>query len=706
MKRYIIVTLLSIILGGVILYLYGSQGGKGAHEMQPARIAADHFEVQTTEGWQEITIKGVNMGMAKPGHFPGEAAITEEEYYRWFEQIGEMNANTIRVYTLHPPDFYDALHRYNKVHEPLYIMHGMWADERKMHEGKDAYQESLNMEFDRDIKNVVDAVHGKGNVEPEPGKASGKYTKDISPYVIGWILGVEWYPPFVVGTNESHGDIGQYDGTYYRTEGASAFEHWLAQKMDFVSKYESDNYGTLRPMSFTNWVTTDILDHPSDSSDMEDLVSVDPNVIYAKGEMEGVGQYASYHIYPYYPDFLNYDEKYVEFLDHRGERNNYAGYLNEMEGTHRLPIVVAEFGLPASRGLTHRNPFGFNQGFHSEEDQGEMTASLYEDIIHAGMMGGILFTWQDEWFKRTWNTMDYDNPDRRPFWSNAQTNEQQFGLLSFDTHKIRIDGDPSDWHRKPLYEGEGDLKSLSVDHDERYLYLKVEHVPGAVDEIEIPLDIVPGQGNKGIDGNVVSESAVDFIVRINGDGSRVVVDDYYDFFNLQYGHTLGMIEVEGAPAKDSGEFNKIHLALNKEHHLPDRGETVPFEYYETGKLREGNGDPEAADYDSLADYRWLRDEGVMEVRLPWQLIGARDPSRHEFIGDIVEDGLEASVSIEGIGVGVIASRHDSVFESLPLMEGETLPTLQRYEWEGWDLPESKERLKSSYPIVKETFSKY
>jgi hypothetical protein len=654
--------------------------------MQPARIDVDHFEVQTTEGWREITIKGVNMGMAKPGHFPGEAAITEEEYYRWFQQIGEMKANTIRVYTLHPPDFYDALHRYNKRHEPLYIMHGMWADEGKMHEGRDAYQESLNKEFDRDIKNVVDAVHGKGNVAPEPGKASGKYTKDISPYVIGWILGVEWYPPFVVGTNEGHGDVGQYEGTYYRTEGASAFEHWLAQKMDFVSKYESDNYGTLRPMSFTNWVTTDILEHPSDSSNMEDLVSVDPNVIYAKDEMEDVGQFASYHIYPYYPDFLNYDEKYVEFLDHRGERNNYAGYLNEMEGAHRLPIVVAEFGLPASRGLTHRNPFGFNQGFHSEEDQGEMTASLYEDIMHSGMMGGILFTWQDEWFKRTWNTMDYDNPDRRPFWSNAQTNEQQFGLLSFDTHKIKVDGDPSDWNRTPLYKGDGDLKSLSVDHDERYLYLKVEHVPGRLDEIEIPLDIVPGQGNKGVKGDVVSESAVDFIVRINGGESRVVVDDYYDFFKLQYGHTLGMIEVEGAPAKDSGEFNKIHLALNKEYHLPDRGETVPFEYYETGKLKEGNGDPESADYDSLADYRWLHDEGVMEVRLPWQLIGARDPSRHEFIGDIVEDGLEASVSIEGIGVGVIASRHDSGFESLPLMEGDTLPALQRYEWEGWELP--------------------
>ena len=35
--------------------------------------------------------------------------------------------------------------------------------------------------------------------------------------------------------------------------------------------------------------------------------------------------------------------------------------------------------------------------------------------------------------------MDYDNPDRRPYWSNAQTGEQQFGLLSFDRHKVKVD---------------------------------------------------------------------------------------------------------------------------------------------------------------------------------------------------------------------------------------------------------------------------
>ena len=93
----------------------------------PARIVDNVFEIQKADDtWTEIPIKGVNMGIAKPGHFPGESAITKEEYLRWFKLIAEMNVNTIRVYTLHPPAFYEALAEYNKKHtDKLYVFHGV-----------------------------------------------------------------------------------------------------------------------------------------------------------------------------------------------------------------------------------------------------------------------------------------------------------------------------------------------------------------------------------------------------------------------------------------------------------------------------------------------------------------------------------------------------------------------------------------------------
>ncbi|MFP3472366.1 hypothetical protein R0J90_20135, partial [Micrococcus sp. SIMBA_144] len=61
----------------------------------------------------------------------------------------------------------------------------------------------------------------------------------------------------------------------------------------------------------------------------------------------------------------------MDYVDQNGEKNNYAGYLNALRKVHKMPVVVAEFGVPASRGMTHRNVYGMNQGGNSEEKQGK-----------------------------------------------------------------------------------------------------------------------------------------------------------------------------------------------------------------------------------------------------------------------------------------------------------------------------------------------
>ncbi|MBD3108687.1 hypothetical protein IEO70_09940 [Bacillus sp. AGMB 02131] len=506
-----------------------------AEELQlHARIHNNKMEVMKDGEWNPLIMKGVNIGMGKPGSFPGEAAISEKEYYRWFEQIGEMNANTIRVYTLHPPDFYNALKRYNDSHaEEIYVLHGVWINEELLEESLDAFNEKSILDFQHEMKTISDVIHGNAVVKENAGHASGFYKSDISEYVIGWILGIEWYPEMVDNTNQLHKEIGEYKGNYFETKNAQPFEHWLAMQMDVLTQYEIDNYHSIRPMSFTNWPTTDLLDHPSDGTDSEDLVSVNPNVIYTKNEMDLAGQFASYHIYPYYPDFMHYDQKYQNYVDHRGERNSYAGYLHDLASSHRLPILVAEFGIPSSRGLTHINEFGKNQGFMTEQEQGELISEMYEDMIAADLMGGIIFTWQDEWFKRTWNTMNYDNPDRRPYWSNAQTNEQQFGLLSFDRHKIQVDGNIAEWSAAPLYEKkQGDLQKLYVDHDERYLYIRLDYNPNGKGTPKLLLDTVPKQGNEFIVNNdtIQFSNGVDFLINLNEQNAHILVDSYYDLF--------------------------------------------------------------------------------------------------------------------------------------------------------------------------------
>ncbi|WP_339164888.1 hypothetical protein [Siminovitchia sp. FSL W7-1587] len=682
------------------------QGKKSAKLTYNARVNKDSFEILKGNKWEPLVIKGVNMGMGKPGAFPGEAAITEEEYYRWFEQIGKMNANTLRVYTLHPPGFYRALKRYNDKHrEKIYLFHGVWINEEKLEESLDAFETENLREFQEEMKTIVDVIHGNKIVEERPGHASGVYRADISEFVIGWILGIEWYPHMVQNTNNVHASIGDYDGTYFQTKDAQPFEHWLAQQMDFITQYEVDKYRYIRPMSFTNWVTTDLLEHPAEPNEDEDLVSVNPNVIHTKKEMNKTQQFASYHIYPYYPDFFNFDESYLSYVDHRGEKNSYAAYLSELHDAHRLPILVAEFGVPSSRGLTHANPFGWNQGNLSEKEQGAILRRLFEDIMAEKLLGGLIFTWQDEWFKRTWNTMDYDNPNRRPYWSNAQTNEQQFGLLSFDRHSIQVDGVAEDWKSKPLYQKYSGLKALYVDHDERYLYIRLDNDLTKQGDPVILLDVAPNQGNdliKGID-NVSFSNGVDFIIDLRKKESRMKVDAYYNLFTYQYGHQLGMIEAGPKPVNNSGEFSIIQYALNKELTLPQQHTVLPFSAYETGKLKEGNGNPSSKDYDSLADY-YRNDEGMLELRIPWLLIQAKDPSQKEFVGDLYKDGMNASAFVDEINVGALyVENGGNVIDSFPAVQEGRLLKMKGYSWENWDMPQYEERLKQSYDTIQELF---
>lgn len=669
---------------------------KNRELVQQFKVNDSKFEVLMNDKWTEITIKGVNIGMGKPGYFPGEAAITEGEYYRWFQQIAEMNANTIRVYTIHPPGFYRALKKYNEEHdEKVYLFHGVWADEERMAETLDAYDEVVVEKFENEYKDIVDVLHGNIRILPKVGHASGIYDADVSDYVIGWVIGIEWYPYFVQGTNEKYATKTSFSGEFYSVDKGQPFEIWLAENMEGITKYEFEKYNEIRPMSFTNWVTTDLLEHASEPDEKEDLVGVDPNVIKVVGEMETVGQFASYHIYPYYPDFFNVDIAYSNYIDHRGNKNSYAGYLKDLITSHKMPVLVAEFGIPASRGMTHKNPYGWNQGFMSERQQGEVVSSLYEDILETGYAGGLVFTWQDEWFKRTWNTMDYDNPNRRPYWSNAQTNEQQFGLLSFDRHLVRVDGNLDEWEQEDLLSSTNQLE-LYVKSDERYLYLGISGV-SEQDKLQLVIDTLPDNGVTELQpsSSIQLSDAVEFYGEIQGGEGQLLIESSYDYYHYLYHDLLGMID---APTDEKGLFTPIYYALNKEIYYPELNETRPFEYYETGKLQRGNANPETSSYDSLNDYEY--GDETLEIRFPWLLLQVKDPSQMEVMGDLRKDGAEASEIVESFGIGVIVNDD----ESIPEIQGGLLKPLPRYSWSKWQIPLYEERLKESYYILQQTFA--
>src|SRR5699024_9500820 len=84
-----------------------SQNNKSENKNMPyiSRVEGKEFQIYKNGKWEKTFLKGVNMGAAKPGSFPGDLDITRDEYLRWFKHIGQMNADVIRVYTTLKPDF-------------------------------------------------------------------------------------------------------------------------------------------------------------------------------------------------------------------------------------------------------------------------------------------------------------------------------------------------------------------------------------------------------------------------------------------------------------------------------------------------------------------------------------------------------------------------------------------------------------------------
>ncbi|HBT63385.1 MAG TPA: hypothetical protein DEB10_01825, partial [Ruminococcaceae bacterium] len=64
-------------------------------------------------------------------------------YYRWFEYIRDMNANSIRIYTTMRPQFYNALLDFNSSSDhPIWLFQGVWMNEEDILKLGDVYAQN------------------------------------------------------------------------------------------------------------------------------------------------------------------------------------------------------------------------------------------------------------------------------------------------------------------------------------------------------------------------------------------------------------------------------------------------------------------------------------------------------------------------------------------------------------------------------------
>ncbi|MEO1816764.1 MAG: hypothetical protein ABGU93_14385 [Acetobacterium sp.] len=657
-----------------------------------ARTSGTGFQVLVNGIWEDFYAKGVNIGSSVPGKWFTEFSYDEALYLKWFEHIGAMNANTIRVYTLLPPQFYSALVFYNQQHpeDKLWLYQEIWPEENPA--DHNYLGVDYNTTYQAEIKMDIDAIHGRANIAPRQGRAYGYYTADVSPYIVGYLVGREMEPEEVISTNEKNPGF-VFNGNYLYTEAnASPTEAWLAMSCDYVLQYEEDTYKWQHPVGIVSWPTLDPTEHNSEwnetgdkSKQYNDKVSVDINHISTREKLQS-GFFGAYHIYPNYPDFMNNETSYAAYTDDAGSFR-YGGYLQEfIAGHQKYPAIVAEFGLATGSGNAHENPDGYHHGGLTEEAQGTGIVRMMKAIEQEGYAGGIIFEWTDEWAKKTWITEPYIIPyDRNPLWHNAVDPEQNYGIYAME----------SDGPRSLPYviEDDGVISKMALAADETYLYIDLDLkrlVDFSQEQLIIGLDTYDrSRGNMkyGTDIATTAASGLEYIIEINGSNEG--------FLQVQPGYNNSTGN-HSSVASQTGLFFTMSMLTNKEIITKD-GTTIPAVIQDLSQLSFGS-------LENNSHHQVQISGKTISIRIPWTRINVTDPSTMRVVDDprIIPNPTTnelQTVITEGIlASGVLVKRdNNQTIASIGLNNQKV------FNWENWDVPTYKERLKDSYAIISEYF---
>lgn len=659
----------------------------------PFKTDEENIAMFTDVGYRQLILKGINLGAATPGTFPGEIAyaVTGEMYTQWINLIGEAGFNSIRIYTLHPPVFYEKLANYNNRHpdNPILLFQGIWLEE--VDTPSDPAQWDLILRepaFKTEIHEVIDCIHGNKNIPFRPGKAYGGYSSDISRWTAGYIIGREISPREVSVTNSSNTSVTSYTGSQFSIAAASATNVFAARMLDETASYENQHYNMLRPVSISSWPTLDPLNHPTEIYSDEDTQSVDITRISTDNSEAGL--FATYHAYPYYPNFISDQPSYQSFSDGQGP-NSYLGYLNDLKNHYAgIPLVIGEFGVPSSWGSAHQSFSNMDHGGYSEIQQGEKNMRLMHNILDAGCAGGFMFSWMDEWFKPTWIVQYLEafgflsegtTIPTRQLWHNLTSPEQNFGLLKFTENDILP------FVAYQTNNPAGPLSKIEATNDNSFFYLNIlagqNLTPG--DTIMIAFDTYSaGTGeSRLINGSILgNRSEFTCLFVLGNDTALHYVTEAYDMKGLtpRFNASDPSVQKYKSTVTDGAPW-KLMQWINDEYQNTTQ---------DIGRLPAEN----SADFTpgTRSAIAWTANK--LKLRIPWTMLYFYDPTRMSVIdGAVSNDG--------GYTFNITTAKSDGIALSV-YYKGMVISTTDRYNWSNWLVaPSTSVREKGSLQIVRE-----
>jgi hypothetical protein len=619
-------------------------------------------------------MKGINLGIAVPGRFPGELAATKDDYTRWFEQIKESGFNCIRLYTLHYPRFFEALNTYNleNSHNPLLFIQGVWLEEELSGYNQDLYY--LSEAFSEEVEENIDCVHGNRVIPQRFGKAYGSYTTDVSQWCLGYIIGREIHPLEISTTNVQNSNISGFEGFHFSIDDASASEAWITSMLDHTVNYEHTNYNTQRPVSCSSWPTLDPLTHPEETFPNEDSESIDLSKIQLNSAPAGL--FISYHAYPYYPDFVNLQSSYQSFSDDYGP-NSYLGYLTELKSHYpNFPLIIAEYGVPSSWAIGHYSTSGMNHGGFDEFNQGLTNIRLLNSIRNTGCGGGIQFAWIDEWFKRTWlfDPVDY-NPEGRILWNNIAAPEQNFGLISYEK-VIQKD-------TLIQYNSDANISHVNAEVNTSFFELEVglKNPLDIPDEMWVTFDTYSEDLGESIlpSGDTIPNRS-EFVLHITNYSAKLFVTQAYDIFGIWH-NISSPNQLYHSTSTDGAPWEIVRIKNNKPHsdvqYIGDL--QVNFDFQPL----------------SSKDAVTISDEKI-DIRIPWSYLNVVEPNQMKVLHDYRDTPVREDTISDGFSIAV-QYKNEWYYNS------------EKYNWSSWvniAEPSDNENLKKSYFVMKDNLHNF
>jgi hypothetical protein len=261
--------------------------------------------------------------------------------------------------------------------------------------------------------------------------------------------------------------------------------------------------------------------------------------------------------------------------------------------------------------------------------------------------------------------------------------------------------------------------ALRIGNDESYVYVAAEFPALAGSEFPwrsrwllLALDSYRADlGQQRLPGNVLHGNlGFEFLasIRDTSDAQLLITPEYSPYVGADQiidGDDYGRFARRPITSswRNDGRFDSMFVITNRSRFTRD-GRFIPAQGVNRGRLRYGT-----AEQSTLSDWYWDSAAGVLELRLPWNLLNVSDPSTGTLLYEKTgEDGI-GSVRSDGFRLGIaVVDRDSSLIAALPEPGPDhtwDAKAFRTWEWPTWTVPRYHQRLKPVYDSLKSIWSK-